>query len=101
MKQKKEKNRKRCYTISFRVSPIERDELYSRIRLSGKTKQDYMIKSMLYQKIVVVGNNNVFNELKTELKMIGDRLKNIDSIKDIEEEKVFNLKTILEIIKGL
>lgn len=101
MNQKKEKNRKRCYTISFRVSPIEREELYNRIRLSGKTKQDYMIKSMLYQKIVVVGNQNVFNEIKAELKVIGEKFKSIDSVKALEEDKVFNLKTILEIVNGL
>ncbi|MCI2147865.1 MAG: hypothetical protein LKK18_07780 [Clostridiales bacterium] len=37
------KNRKRYITVGFRVSPEQRDELYKRIHLTGRSIQDYML----------------------------------------------------------
>ena len=38
-KKRNENNRKKSITIGFRVTPKERDELYKRIHLSGRTIQ--------------------------------------------------------------
>ena len=51
------KNRWRNVTIAFRMSPEENEELDKRVKLCGfQTRQEYIIESVLYQKITAVGN---------------------------------------------
>lgn len=52
-------NRWRSKTVSFRMSPEENALLDSYARLSGMTKQDYMIARLLQKDIVVQGNPRV------------------------------------------
>ena len=52
-KNRDDKNRWRNVTIAFRMSPEENN----RVKLSGfRTKQDYIIQSVLHQKVVATGN---------------------------------------------
>ena len=56
-KNRDDKNRWRNVTIAFRMSPEENEELNNRVKLSGfRTKQDYIIQSVLHQKVVATGN---------------------------------------------
>ena len=56
-KNKDDKNRWRNVTIVFRMSPEENEELNNRVKLSGfRTKQDYIIQSVLHPKVVATGN---------------------------------------------
>lgn len=49
-------NRWRSKTVSFRMSPEEDALLDSMVRLSGMTKQDYIIARLLKYEITVQGN---------------------------------------------
>ena len=40
------KGRWRSVTVAFRVSPEENEDLNTRVRLSGLTKQDYIIRRL-------------------------------------------------------
>ena len=56
-KNRDDKNRWHNVTIAFRMSPEENEELNNRVKLSGfRTKQDYIIQSVLHQKVVATGN---------------------------------------------
>lgn len=44
------KGRWRNVIVSFRMSPEERDDLNVRVKLSGLTKQDYVIKRLLEER---------------------------------------------------
>lgn len=56
-KNRDDKNRWRSVTIAFRMSPEESEELNNRVKLCGfRTKQDYLIQSVLHQKVEVKGN---------------------------------------------
>ena len=66
-KKRNENNRKKSITIGFRVTPNERDELYKRIHLSGRTIQEYMLQSALCQQVVVVGNSRLQKEIQERL----------------------------------
>ena len=66
-KKRNENNRKKSITIGFRVTPKERDELYKRIHLSGRTIQEYMLQSALCQQVVVVGNSRLQQEIQERL----------------------------------
>lgn len=59
------------------MSDDKLQELEKRIALSGRQKQDYLIKSTLYQKSVVVGNQVQFEKLKQTLNEIAVELKRI------------------------
>ena len=58
-KNRDEHNRWRNKTVAFRMSPEESNELDMRVKLSGLTKQDYLINRALQRDIVVVGNPKV------------------------------------------
>lgn len=61
------KGRWRNKTIAFRLSPEESVMLNRKVALSGVTKQDYIINSILDKEIAVYGNPFVFKNLKDEL----------------------------------
>ncbi|MCB6602752.1 hypothetical protein LI129_18295, partial [Erysipelatoclostridium ramosum] len=62
-----QKGRFRNKIISFRVSEEEAKLLKRRVLLSGLTKQDYIINSLLGKEIAVYGNPFVFRSLHDEL----------------------------------
>ena len=56
-KNRDNKNRWRNVTIAFRMSPEENEELNLRVKLCGyQTRQEYIIESVLHQKVTAVGN---------------------------------------------
>lgn len=95
-----EKNRKRYRTIAFRMSDDELCELEKRVALSGRQKQEYLIKSALYQKIVVVGNQVQFEKLQVQLDEIVNELKRIERAEDITSDLLAPIRTAVEIING-
>ena len=62
-----QKGRFRNKIISFRMSEEEAKLLERRVLLSGLTKQDYIINSILGKEIAVYGNPFVFRSLHDEL----------------------------------
>ena len=95
-----EKHRKRYRTIAFRMSDEELHELEKRVTLSGRQKQDYLIKSALYQKIVVVGNQVQFEKLRVQLDEIVTELKRIECAEDVTSDLLAPIRTAVEIING-
>ena len=61
------KGRLRNKVVAFRMSEEENELLNRKVALSGKTKQDYIIGSILEKEITVQGNPYVFRSLKDEL----------------------------------
>ena len=46
----------RSKTVAFRVSPEENNQIEIKVRLSGLTKQDYIVSRLTDREIRVVGN---------------------------------------------
>ena len=94
-----QKGRIRNKIVSFRMSEEEVKLLDRRVLLSGLTKQDYIINSLLGKEIAVYGNPYVFRSLHDELM----KLINIYGMKiedeDDEEIIALTLKTILAMRK--
>jgi len=82
------------------MSEDEWCELEKRVTLSGRQKQDYLIKSALYQKIVVVGNQVQFEKLRTQLDEIVIELKRIARAEEATSELLAPIRTAVEIING-
>jgi hypothetical protein len=99
-KKKVEQNRSRYRTVAFRMSENELAELETRISLSGRDKQDYLIKSVLYQTIVVVGNKVQFEALENQLCEIAEYLKGLESATAFDPAMLLPIRTAVEIIDG-
>lgn len=92
-----EHNRWRNKTVAFRMSPEESNELDIKVKLSGLTKQDYLINRALQRDIVVVGNPKVYVALKKKLEEVLIELKSLNGSQPSPEL----LKTIKLISKTL
>lgn len=91
----------RSKTVSFRMSPEENALLDSYARLSGMTKQDYMIARLLQKEVVVQGNPRVYKALRNQLDAVLMELRRIESAGQVEPERMDQIEYILEIMEGL
>ncbi len=91
----------RNITVAFRMSQPEREELRRRVKLTGKTTQDYLIRSSLNQQIVVVTNKKVIDEILIRLSVIEEELKKWTDRNDIDDVTLYEIRTILEIVNAM
>lgn len=95
------KKRRRNVNVTFRMSPEENKELNIRVKLSGLTKQDYIIKRLSCQEIEVIGNPRVYKALRNEMAQIYNELQRICDGNEITEEQLFTLQLIAQTLQGL
>lgn len=86
------KGRFRGKIVSFRCSDEENELLNAAVKLSGLTKQDYIIKKLTGSAVVVQPNPRVYKALKDTLAEVLAELKRIDSGGDVDGD-------LLEIIR--
>ena len=63
-------NRWRSITIAFRVSPEENDQINTMVRMSGKSKQEYLTANMLNHTITIMGTPKIHKALKAQMTLI-------------------------------
>ena len=96
-----DKNRWRNVTIAFRMSPEENEELNNRVKLSGfRTKQNYIIQSVLHQKVVAIGNPLMLVQFRQNLQRIEHELERIEKASDMDGELLTPIRSMLEILEG-
>ena len=108
-------------TISFRVSDAERKEIEARILASGMKKQDYFVRSCIYNRICVVGKKETIyplvqtvNALYLKLlemqkaftgaddvtSVTADSLPSSEDIKELQTEYTNMLTSIIDLLDG-
>lgn len=93
------KGRIRNRIVAFRVSEEEMKQLNDRVKLSGaKTKQDYLIESMLHQKLVVKATPIMLFQFKKDLQYIQSQLKGLKDTAEVSDELLYPINTMLEIM---
>ena len=95
------KGRWRNVIISFRMSPQERDDLNVRVKLSGLTKQDYIIKRLSERDIVVQPNTRVYKALRNQMAEILSELQRIDNGADIDSDLLDIIQITAQTYNGL
>ncbi len=95
------KGRWRNVIISFRMSPQERDDLNVRVKLSGLTKQDYIIKCLSERDIVVQPNTRVYKALRNQMAEILSELKRIENGADIDSDLLDIIQITAQTYNGL
>ena len=94
-------NRWRNRTVAFRVSPEEDAQIETAVRLTGLTKQDYIIRRLLNRDVVVQGNPRVYKALRDQLAAVLEELQRIESGSGISEELLDTINMVADIMGGM
>ena len=92
-------NRDRYITVAFHISPEEHEQLYKRIKLSGRRVRDYMTQSGITSKVVVIGNESLRKRIEDMLRDIVPELKKWENAEDVDPVVIQDLKMIFEMTK--
>ena len=95
------KGRWRSLTVAFRMSPEENTDLNTRVKLSGLTKQDYIIRRLSERDVVVQGNPRVYKALRNQMVEILEELKRLESIGDADNDFLSIIKLVTETMNGM
>ena len=95
------KGRWRNKTVGFRVSEEEAKLIDTQVALSGLTKQDYIIRRLQFRDVVVQGNPRVYKALRNQMSDIYEELKRLESGSEANDELLYTIKMIAEIMNGL
>lgn len=110
-------------TISFRISDAERKQIETRILASGMKKQDYFVRSCIYNRICVVGKKETIYPLvqtvnalylqslemqqaftSTDADIVvtatPDKLPSLEAIKELQIEYTNMLTAIIDLLDG-
>ena len=81
-----DKNRLRNRTIGFRISPDEERMLNAKIQVSGLSKQEFILRSLLESKVLVTAGKYQSDRLAIELKRIRFELVGLVDVQQFEEQ---------------
>lgn len=95
------KGRWRNKVVAFRVSPEEDELLETKVRLSGLTKQDYIISRLLEKEITVVGNPRVYKALRNQMESIYEELRRIAAGETVDDELLETLQLVAITLNGM
>lgn len=96
-------------TISFRISPRERQEIEAKILVSGMKKKDYFIRSCVYNHVCVVGKKEIVEKLQdmeNHMNELAQQINNekpnitVGEIRELQEAYEDMMKAILWMLDG-
>ena len=87
--------------VAFRVSPEEDEQLEIAVRLSGLTKQDYIVRRLQEKEIVVLGNPRVYKALKNELEKVLEQLERIEAGTGVSRDLLDTIELITKTMQGM
>ena len=88
-------------TVAFRVSAEEDLQLETLVKLTGLTKQDYIIRRLLERDVVVQGNPRVYKALRDQLAAVLNELRRIEAGGSVNDELLDVIEMIAAIMDGL
>lgn len=86
--------------MAFRVSAEENLQLETLVKLTGLTKQDYIIRRLLERDVVVQGNPKVYKALRDQLSAVLDELRRIEAGQSVNDELLDTIRMITTIMNG-
>lgn len=91
----------RSKTIAFRISPEENALLEDFVRLSGLTKQEYIIQRVLIREVVVIPNPRVHKALKGKMTQLCEQVGQFRSVSEVSPEMLAVLEMLGRIYEGM
>lgn len=95
------KNRWRNKIVAFRVSPEEDEQIEIAVKLSGLTKQDYIIRRLQCKDVVVQGNPRVYKALRDQLATVLEELRRIEAGSKMDDELLSTIDLIAVTLNGM
>lgn len=95
------KGRWRNRKVGFRLSEEEANLLNDVVALSGLKKQDYIIRRLMCQDVVVQGNPRVYKALKNKMADIYEELKRLEVCSEENDELLYTLQLVAITLDGL
>ena len=96
-----QQGRWRNKVVAFRMSPEEDELLETAVRLSGLTKQEYIIRRLQEKEVVVTGNPRVYKALKNELAKVLNELKSLKKGENVSEDLLEVIRLITVTMDGM
>ena len=87
--------------VAIRVSPEEEEHQETAVKMSGLTKQDYIIRRLQEKEVVVTGNPRVYKALKNELAKVLNELKRLKKGDDVPEDLLEVIRLITVTMDGM
>ena len=91
-------HRWRSKIVASRMSPEEANTLDEFVKLSGLTKQDYLIDRALQRDVKVQGNPRVYKALRNELMSLCDELKRVETVSQVNDDFLSVMNMALTIL---
>ena len=83
------------------MSPEEDELLETAVRLSGLTKQEYIIRRLQEKEVVVTGNPRVYKALKNEIAKVLNELKSMKKGENVSEDLLEVIQLITVTMDGM
>lgn len=87
--------------VAFRMSPEEDAQLETAVKLSGLTKQDYIIRKLLDKEVVVQGNPRVYKALRDQLATVLVELRHMEAGTAPDGDMLETIQLIANIMDGM
>ena len=101
LKNRDNHNRWRNKTVAFRVSPEEDTQIEAFVKLSGLTKQEYIIRRLTDREITVVGNPRVYKALRSQMELIYQELQRLAVDEEVPPDLLETLQMVALTLNGL
>lgn len=95
------KGRWRNKASSFMMSPEEWKDLDIRVKLSGLTKQEYMIRRLLERDIIVQPSSRIFKALRDQMTEILNELRRIENGAGVDDDLLAVIEVVAITYNGL
>jgi hypothetical protein len=83
------------------MSPEESEQLNRFVRLSGLSKQDYLIHRVLRQEVTVIGSSRVYKALRDQMTITLTELKRIEAGQTVDDELLDVIRMMTVILGGM
>ena len=87
--------------MAFRMSPEESEQLNTFVKLSGLTKQEYIIRRLLVKEVVIQGNTRVYKALREQFSEVKGQLERIEAGDHVDQELLDTIRMMNTIIAGM
>ena len=87
--------------VAFRMSPEEDEVLEVKVKLSGLTKQEYIIRRLTDREITVVGNPRVYKALRGQMELIYQELQRLAVDEEVPPDLLETLQMVSLTLNGL
>lgn len=88
----------RSISVSFRASPSEVEQIHTAVKLSGLTKQEYIIRTLLDQDIHVTTNPRVYITLKNQMNKVLIELQRITDNTTVDIELLDTINSLIRLL---